>query len=54
MKSYDKLVQLTEEEIDEWKDVAVGWRIKLKKGVRVMRDNNKGTNDGSTTTGVKT
>ena len=38
VKSYERFVELMEEQIDEWKDVAVGWRIKLKKLVRMCRD----------------
>jgi hypothetical protein len=31
-------VDLSENEVDEWKDVAVGWRIKLKKLVKMCRE----------------
>jgi hypothetical protein len=29
---------LTDEEVDEWKDVAVGWRIKLKKQLKICKE----------------
>jgi hypothetical protein len=34
---------LTDEEIDEWKDVTVGWRIKLKKLLKISKENKDST-----------
>lgn len=37
VKTFERFVELTEEEVDEWKDVAVGWRIKLKKQLKLTK-----------------
>ena len=38
IRTFERFVELTEEEVDEWKDVAVGWRIKLKKQLKLCKE----------------